>query len=326
MAVSVVLNGARSNTRVSEATRHRILTVAKGLNYTPNAMAQGLKRQRTNTLGVLFNWAGSQSIHNMYSVAVLDGVVAGAAEAGYHILLYTEKWRSAPASATAFSGQRTDGIIVVAPDESSDVVPGLVHLGLKVSLVSSSTAVEGVPYLTIDNRAGVGLALQHLWDLGHRRIAYLGHGRNRHNTRERFEAYRDWMAECDLPTPDIDLLADQIPGQEEAALTRCLSGPGRPTAILAFNDDLAVKVLEVARGLGLALPGDLSVVGIDDVLVASLTVPRLTTVRQPLFEMGRKAAELLVGRIEGTDQDHFKPDHVLPPELIVRDSTAAPHV
>jgi DNA-binding LacI/PurR family transcriptional regulator len=129
MAVSVVLNGARSNTRVSEATRHRILTVAKGLNYTPNAVAQGLKRQRTNTLGVLFNWAGSESIHNLYSVAVLDGIVAGAAEAGYHILLYTEKWRGGPASASAFSDQRTDGIVVVAPDEHSDVVPGLVHLG-----------------------------------------------------------------------------------------------------------------------------------------------------------------------------------------------------
>jgi LacI family transcriptional regulator len=116
--------------------------------------------------------------------------------------------------------------------------------------------VEGVPYLTIDNRAGVGLALQHLRDLGHRRIAYVGHGRTRHNTRERFEAYRDWMAERDLPTPDLDLLADQIPGHEDDTLTRCLSGPGRPTAILAFNDDLAVKVLEVARGMGLSLPGE----------------------------------------------------------------------
>ena len=322
MAVSVVLNGARSNTRVSEATRHRILAVAKGLNYTPNAMAQGLKRQRTNTVGVLFNWAGSKSIHNMYSVAVLDGIVAGAAEAGYHILLYTEKWRSAAVSATAFSGQRTDGIVVVAPDERSDVVPGLVDLGLKVALVSSSTPVEGVPYLTIDNRAGVGLALDHLYDLGHRHIAYLGHGRTRHNTRERFEAYRDWMTAHDLPTPDLEFLADQIPDQEEEGLRRCLSGPDRPTAILAFNDDVAVKVLEVARSLGIALPNELSVVGIDDVLVASLTVPRLTTVRQPLFEMGRQAARLLIGRIEGTDTDTFKPDHVLPPELIVRDSTA----
>jgi DNA-binding LacI/PurR family transcriptional regulator len=162
MAVSVVLNGARSNTRVSDSTRHRILDIASGMNYTPNAMARGLKRQRTNTIGVLFNWAGGSAIHNLYSVAILDGIVAGAATAGYHVLLYTESWRNAAVSSAAFADQRTDGVIVIAPNEDSDVISGLVELGLSVSLVSSVTAVEGVPYITIDNRIGVTLALDHL--------------------------------------------------------------------------------------------------------------------------------------------------------------------
>ncbi len=325
MAVSVVLNGARSNTRVSDATRQRILQVAAGLNYTPNAMARGLKRQRTNTLGVLFNWAGSHAIHNLYSVAVLDGIVAGAATAGYHILLYTQKWHTAAASASAFSDQRTDGVVVVAPNEQSDVVPGLTGLGLKVALVSSVTPTEGVPCLTIDNREGVRLALDHLWDIGHRRIAYIGHGWSRHSPRERYDAYREWIDERGLPhRSDEAILADLTPDGEDAPLHDLLTGEDRPTAVFAFNDDIAVKVLEHARSRGVSVPGDLSVVGFDDVLVASLTVPKLTTIRQPLFEMGRQAAKRLVARIEKSDTDDFIARHVLAPELVVRESTAPP--
>jgi DNA-binding LacI/PurR family transcriptional regulator len=325
MAVSVVLNGARSNTRVSDSTRSRILSVASGMNYTPNAMARGLKRQRTNTIGVLFNWAGGSAIHSLYSVSVLDGIVAGAAEAGYHVLLYTQAWRNAEASSAAFSDQRTDGVIVIAPEENSDVVSGLVALGLSVAVISSVTAVEGVPYIGIDNRNGVRLALNHLWELGHRRIAYVGHGTSRHSTRERYEGYLAWMSERELPTPDALVMAHQIPENETAALEYLLGNPDcRPTAVLAFNDDVAVKVLDVARDKGLRLPEDLSVVGFDDILAASLTVPKLTTVRLPLFEMGRSGAKLLAARIEGSDRAGFDPAHILVPELIVRNSTVPP--
>ncbi|MBC8138771.1 MAG: LacI family DNA-binding transcriptional regulator [Fibrella sp.] len=325
MAVSVVLNGARSNTRVADATRRRITEIAANLNYTPNAMARGLRRQRTNTLGVLFNWAGGNAIHNLYSVGVLDGIVAGAAEAGYHVLLYTHAWRNAEVSTAAFSDQRTDGVIVVAPEEKSDVIPGLVGIGLSVSVVSAVTAVEGVPYITIDNRKGIRLALDHLWDLGHRRIAYVGPARTRHSTRERYEGYLDWMEERGLPMPDAGMTSRYHLGDQYTALRESLGDArSRPTAILAFNDDIAVEVSEMARGKGLTLPDDLSVVGFDDVLVASLTIPKLTTVRLPLFEMGQAGAKLLVARIEGSDKVGFDPAHILVPELILRNSTAPP--
>jgi DNA-binding LacI/PurR family transcriptional regulator len=118
MAVSVVLNGARSNTRVSDATRRRITEIASDLNYSPNAMAQGLKRQRTKTLGVLFSWAGAQAVHSLYSAAILDGIVDAAGAAGYHVLLFTQSWQTAAKSARSFSDRRTDGIVVVAPVET----------------------------------------------------------------------------------------------------------------------------------------------------------------------------------------------------------------
>lgn len=199
MAVSVVLNGARSNTRVSDATRRRITEIASHLNYSPNAMAQGLKRQQTKTLGVLFTWAGSRAIHNLYSVAVLDGMVGAAAEAGYHVLLYTTPWESVAESSAIFSDRRTDGIILVAPRESWDVVPGLVDMGVPVVVLSSITQVPGVPYVAIDNRTGVRLALDHLKSLGHTRIAFVGQGLDRTSMRERYETYQEWLSEQGLP-------------------------------------------------------------------------------------------------------------------------------
>lgn len=327
MAVSVVLNGARSNTRVADATRQRILDVAAELKYAPNALARGLKQRRTNTLGILFSWAGSRTIHNLYSMAVLDGVVDGAAAAGYHILLYTQPWRSTEISSTAFSDGRADGIIVVAPREPTDVVSGLVALGIPVTLVSSTSDLPEVPYVTVDNDLGVALALEHLRELGHTRIAYAGYQPNRYSMRRRAEVFRRWMKAHNLLIPETWILSDLASGSSESnaeQLRDLLRLPERPTAIFTANDDLAAEVLEIARSLGIVLPEQLSVVGFDDILVASLTVPKLTTIRQPLYEMGQQAAELLVESIEGRRNSATDPGVVIAPELIVRASTAPP--
>lgn len=330
MAVSVVLNGARSNTRVSDATRCRIVQAASDLNYAPNAMAQGLKRQRTNTIGVLFNWAGPLTVHDSFSTALLDGIVAGAAAAGYHILLYTKPWRDAASSSSLFMDRRTDGVIVVAPDEDADVVPGFVAMDIPMVLLSSATEAPGIQFVKTDNRQGVSLALDHLWDLGHRRIAYAGEGQARHSMRERHAAYHAWMDRRGLTVQDGDVREHLDPGRDTDRLTRLkewLSLPNPPTAVFAVTDDLAADILEAARTVGRAVPERLSVVGFDDVPVASLTVPRLTTIRQPLMEMGQQAAQLLIASIERKEGDAEHPTgHVTVPQLVVRASTAPPHV
>ncbi|WP_309714104.1 LacI family DNA-binding transcriptional regulator [Armatimonas sp.] len=324
MTVSAVLNGSRSNTRVADETRKRIEKLAAELNYSPNAMARGLRRQRTDTIGVLFTWAGSRTIHNLYSMTVLDGIVAGAATAGYHILLYTQRWESVAASAAAFADQRTDGMIVVAPLESSDVVAGLTELGIPLAVISSSVKDSCVPGVNIDNDTGMTLGLDHLAALGHTQIAYVGPTPERRSMRERHDVYLRWMAEHELPVPEGYVLADLNIGESlQPDLERLLRLPEPPTAVFAANDDLAVEVLEAARTVGLSVPEQLSVVGFDDVLVASLTTPKLTTIRLPLYEMGQQAAQLLVARIEGRSESEGPSVQIISPELIVRDSTAA---
>ncbi|MES2465575.1 MAG: LacI family DNA-binding transcriptional regulator [Armatimonadota bacterium] len=323
MAVSVVLNGARSNTRVSDATRRRITEIAATLNYSPNAMAQGLKRQRTQTIGVHFSWAGTHTIHNLYSAAVLDGIVDGAAGAGYHVLLYTVPWVSALESSVHFSDRRTDGVIVVAPGEKSDVVAGLASLGLPVTVLSSVSTVPYVPYIAIDNAAGARLALDHLHGLGHTRIAFAGLGQWRTSMRERHETYITWLAEQGLPLVAEYVLADLSAGnspQNASKFEEMLSLPDRPTALFCVTDDLATEALDAVRNVGLSVPEDVSVVGFDDILLASLTVPKLTTVRLPLLKMGQQAARLLIKVIEGK-RDRTNEDCITTPELIVRGST-----
>lgn len=324
---SAVLNAPQANTRVSEATRRRILGAAADLHYAPNAMARGLKSRRTNTLGVLYQWAGPYALHSLYSMTVLDGVVAAAGSAGYHVLLYTEAWDSARAS--TFSDRRTDGVIVVAPAEGSDVVEGLTSLGLPVAVVSAATNVPDVPYVNIDNRAGAMLALEHLRGLGHTRIAYATHNLGRQSLRERHDAYRGWMAAHNLTAPSGYVVDSLHPGfrptdlaDNALRLGALLSLPAaeRPTAVLAVNDDTASQVLDAARSAGLRLPDDLSVVGFDDVVVASLTTPKLTTVRLPLLEMGSHAARRLIERIEGGSTAGG--GYIIQPELVTRDSTA----
>lgn len=324
MTVSAVLNGSRSNTRVADETRKRIEKLAAELNYSPNAMARGLRRQRTDTIGVLFTWAGSRTIHNLYSMAILDGIVEGAATAGYHILLYTQRWQSAAVSSSAFADQRTDGVIVVAPQENSDVISGLTALGLPLAVISSSVKDACVPGVNIDNDTGMTLALDHLHALGHTRIAYAGPTPERRSMRERHDAYKSWMVARHLPVPEGYVLTNLSTGEaDQPRLAQLLRLPEPPTAIFAANDDLAVEVLEAARTVGLAVPEQLSVVGFDDILVASLTTPKLTTIRLPLYEMGQQAAQLLVARIEGRSESDISPVQIISPELIVRDSTAA---
>ena len=329
MAVSVVLNGARSNTRVSDTTRQRILEIAADLNYTPNALAQSLKRQRANTIGILFTWAGPNALHNLYSVAVLDGIVASAGAAGYHILLYTSSWKNALVSSAAFSDRRADGVVVVAPLEQSDVISGLTALGLSVAVVSSIPEVGTVPFVDIDNARGATLALDHLRELGHTRIGFVGYGLDRRSMRERYETYCRWMRQHDLPIQEQWALTNLFPGNRECntpILETVLRSENRPTALFAVTDDLAIEVMERANNLGIAVPERLSVVGFDDLLVASMTTPKLTTIRQPLFEMGKQAASLLIARIEGREEESSGPAHIFAPELIIRSSTAPPAV
>ncbi len=326
MAASVVLNGARSNTRVSDVTRRRIIAVASELNYSANAMAQGLKRQRSNTIGILFSWAGPSTLHSSFSMAVLDGIVAGAATKGYRILLYTEHWEDAATSTKVFSDSQTDGVVLVAPYENSDVVPSFLAMNVPVVLLSSATTLPNMDFVHLDDRHGVFLALEHLHELGHSRIAYVGSGHQRYSIRKRYDSYCDWMSQHSLSIQDDYIIKELDDGSNTERVNRLaewLQQPNPPTAVFTVTDDIAAEVLEAARSVGIRVPEEMSVVGFDDSVVASLAVPKLTTIHYPVFEMSQQATHLLIESMERKREGIQKHEgHIISPTLVVRESTA----
>jgi LacI family transcriptional regulator len=325
--VSVVLNGARSNTRVSEATRRRIVESAAALRYHPNAVARGLAKRRTNTLGVLFSVVDpTTALTNAYASGLLQGVVTHAASRGFDVLLYTELWKGAERSAARFRDRRADGVIVAAPLTDTDILPALAALDLPLVAISPAPDARpaAIPAVDVDNERGIRLAVEHLVALGHRRIAHLTGDANVASVPLRRAAFERAMAAAGLPVPpgyvvpctyDGGTVGEVVPG--------LLALPEPPTAVVAGNDNLAIATLAAARALGVDVPGGLSVVGFDDNPAAAQVTPALTTVRQPLLAIGGEAARLLIDRIEGKEEVTGGLT-LSAPELIVRASTGAP--
>lgn len=333
--VSYVLNnGPRP---VADETRERVLDAIRRLDYHPNAMARGLNRGQMHTVGVLFGNVDQAVITNTYAAAVVEGVLAASAEAHYSVTLFTSRWEDAGRS--AFRDRRTDGVLVVAPLSVSDVVSGLAALGSPLVVVSAPSGVTGVPYVDIDNLAGGRLAGEHLLALGHTRVAFLGGTEQHADVPIRREGFLQAMAAGGVSIPPQYLPEGSYDIPKAHRIARALlTLPDRPTAVFAGNDTVAVYLMEAARELGLRVPQDLSLVGFDDLPAATLISPALTTVRQPLREMGVLATRLLIGRINermlsvgspASGADHIADDgpplaHIFSPELVVRRSTAPP--
>jgi Transcriptional regulators len=324
--VSFVLNnGPRP---VSERTRQRVLEAMRRLNYRPSAVARGLARQKMETIGVLFSGHNPRIIHNPYAVALLDGIVAAASTRRYNVTLITQQWETPEELAAEVCDGRNDGILLLSPLLGADVVMGLAERNMPVVVAGAPSAQPGVPWLDVDNEAGARLLARHILELGHRRVALFLGPREYHHVNER---ERGFLAE--LTAAGVVPIRESAPFAYADAPTNArraealLAHDPRPTAVLTTNDQLAMDILRAARARGLDVPRDLSVTGFDDALSLVGGVSQLTTIRQPLFDIGYAAAERLVQQIENREGDgdqSLPPSLLFPPELVVRGSTAAP--
>ena len=321
----MVLNGSRSNTRVSEATRRRIEETAATLRYHPNAVARSLARRCTNTLGVFVGVVDSvTALANPYASAILQGIVTRASRSGYDILLYTEPWQGAARSAARFRDRRSDGVVLVAPLMDTDIVSALAALDLPIVAISAAPehTPSGTASVDVDNALGIKLAVEHLWSLGHQHIAHLTGEENVASVPIRRSAFQAEMAERGMAVSPEYMVGGTYDGHAVAESLRALFAlPQPPTAIVAGNDNIAIAVMETARELGISVPQQLSVIGFDGISAASQVTPKLTTLSQPLQAIGESAADLLMARLNNEQRDTNLV--LLPPELIVRESTAA---
>jgi DNA-binding LacI/PurR family transcriptional regulator len=315
--VSRVLNG---NTNVAASTRARVLEAITALDYRPSSVARNLSLRRTLVIGVVIPFFTSPS-----AVERLRGVVTALEGSPYDLALFDVE--SADRQRRAFDllgrGDRADGLLVVSLVPPAEELGRLAAANLPTIVVDAP--LESLPTVVIDDVAGGEQATRHLVELGHTKIAFIGDKPpdtfRFHSSRDRTLGYERALAKAGIP-----IRADYIrAGTHSRHVARSIAVEllkleDRPTAIFAASDTQALGVLEAARDLGIRVPDDLSVVGFDDVEIASYA--GLTTIRQPLFESGRRGMELLLSTLAGHAPE--AQTEMLPLELVVRGTTGPP--
>ena len=316
--VSRVLNGRPD---VSAKTREAVLRVVREQGFSMNRSARALSGGRTGLIGVTL-----PMVHVEYFSSILWGASEALYEHDMNVVLCPtmhEREREVTLLDRLLQGT-TDGALLLLTRESNDALTALERQGYPFVVLDPRQPVdERTPVVSAAHLAGAKAATEHLLSLGHRRIGAITGPHGWVASVHRLDGYQTALAGAGVLT-DPDLIAKGNFTSESgyAAASQLLSLAERPTAIFAFNDEMAVGAMRAAKERGLALPEDLSIVGFDDVEKAEIVTPALTTVRQPLAEMGRMAVSLLTRLLERQPIEAMRVE--LATKLIVRDSTA-PH-
>jgi DNA-binding LacI/PurR family transcriptional regulator len=316
---STVSRALHRSPLVSAATAARIREIAERSGYRVSAAARSLVTSRSGTIGVVVT-----SIADPFAGEVLVGIEDAASEHEYVVILANsnaEPEREIRVVRT-FEERRVDGIIVTSSRVGAVYADLLTHTRVPIVLLNNQHPSEFMHAVTIDNSGAALNAVRHLVGLGHRRIAYIGDRFGCQSDTERFGGYREALDAAYLPfEPGYVVHGDGKPGGGAEAVAALMKQTKAPTAVFCYNDMTALGAIGALRAMGLAVPGDVSVVGFDDLFVAQYCVPPLTTVRQPMREMGRLALDTLMRLTAGAE---VAPASKVRGELIVRESTAAP--
>lgn len=315
--VSHVINQTRA---VSEDVRARVLATIDEMGYIPNAMARSLKNDKSHTIGVSI-----PDNTNPCLAELLRGIEDAAFEVGYTIMLCNgyEDARRQAAHLRSLIEKRIDGLILVAGAGRDELAPLLATQRVPIVLADHEVASIDTDFIGLDHEATGHAAARHLIELGHRRIACVAGPRAEPHSLERIAGLRRALEEEGLALPDAYLVhgaPDCAGGHDAVRGLLALDTP--PSAVFACNDLMALGALCAAQEAGITVPGQLSVIGGDDLGMAAYARPRLTSVAQPTHALGRQLTELLVGRIRGEDGPLRR--QRLQGSLVVRQSTAAP--
>ncbi len=312
--VSRVLNDGAN---VKPEKRARVLRAIKRLGYTTNLQARSLRGGRSHLIGLLVRDLGTA-----YIGEIMRGVDSELAENKYDVMLYTTHRHQAKENeyVTALTRGMTDGLLLVLPRHPEGYLKSLRQKKFPYVVIDHQGIDDRGPAVGATNRAGGYDATRYLLALGHRRIGFITGSMDLGCSRERLDGYRAALRDHGVAA-DAELVREgnfQQPGGYAAAI-ELMNLQDPPTAIFASNDVMAFGVMEAARERGKKIPDDISIIGFDDIPQAAQVHPPLTTIRQPLEEMGHRAAQMLLEIIEHPEQAAEKIE--LPTELVMREST-----
>jgi len=322
--VSLVLNHSPSARSIPQETRSRVVEAANRLNYRPNYFARSLRQSRSMSVGVL-----APDLSEGYFTRVMSGVVEELTAAHYFYFTACHDWKKELIEKypRMLVERAVDGFLLLNTAANELAVP------VPVVAISAHIDAENVTNIVLDHQEAVRQALTHLHKLGHRRIAIMRGPRAIPDSEFRWEACQQVANELDLKLDPalvirIDAAAWSMKtGQHPMApeigykpMRALLEKTRDFTAVFCFNDIAAIGAIRALKNVGLGVPEDVSVVGFDDILSASFFTPSLTTVRQPLEEMGKCGAQILLERIADR-QKKFPSEIVMHPDFVVREST-----
>jgi len=322
--VSLVLNNSPAARSIPQETRTRVMEAAERLNYRPNYFARSLRQRRSMSVGVL-----APDLSEGYFTRVMSGVVQELTAAHYFYFTACHDWKRELIDKypRMLVERSVDGFLLLNTPADHIEVP------IPVVAISGHSVAESVTNIVLDHHLAVHQALTHLDELGHRRIAFMRGPRAIPDSEFRWEAIQQVAKEIGLKLdPALVIRIDSAgwsmkdgyhPMAPEIGYKpmRALLEKTRDfTAIFCFNDIAAIGAIRALKDAGLTVPGDVSVVGFDDIQSAAYSTPSLTTVHQPLLEMGKRGAQVLLERIADREKV-FPSEIVMAPELVVREST-----
>ena len=321
--VSRILNGRASGVPIREQTRTRVMAVATELGYKPNLLARGLRGSRSSLLGVI-----ARDISDPFHIQILRGINDAARAGDYRLFLGHVDYRPdvALTYGSMFERSHADGIIVLGDLEGGDATLDVFAQQHRFVVgITDRTTRRQIPGIYGDGVAGTELAMDHLWELGHRAIICVSDLQT-YDGRLRIDLYERYMRRHGVPER-IQVFTTNLQPEPSYEVGKGILERDRAqtfSAIYATSDTIAMGLMKAAFEAGVPIPDRLSIVGFDDIDFAAYTTPPLTTVSQSGVELGRIATEMLLDMIDHARSRADVSDVIMPPKLIVRRSTAAP--
>lgn len=319
-----VSRALRDSSLISTEVRERIQRLAQEMGYTPNAIAQSLQMRRSNTIGLVV-----PSMSDPFFGDVVKGVEEVAHAANMSVLLSASSNDPDQEMATieTLHRRRVDGILAGASRITDKYQRRLNHIKVPTVLINSQaeSLYTSLYWVSVDDRKGAKLAVEHLLALGHRKIGYLGVSSRPRSNQSRLEGYQNTLKAAGIAQAGLVAIATNTDASPEEDLTAGhkwlpqLLDAG-VTAVFCYNDMVAIGLLHACRERGISVPGELSVVGYDNIPITGYSAPPLTTINQPKARMGRLAAKMLLDLLNARPVRN----HTLAPSLVVRASTATP--
>lgn len=307
----------------SPETAQRVWEAIRQLDYRPNYVARSLARRRTFTIGVVVEQELGNVSHNIYFGTVLDGILQQATDNNYQVKLIRVRPDNPDQAIGHIEDGSVEGVILVALLAGSPVIDHMVHSRVPAVVAGSIPPGVKLPCVDVEDTSATYRAVKWLISLGHRRIGIITGDLKQWSARRREQGYLMALREAGIePEPAWRFEGNYRLKSGEEGARYLLSVYPRPTAIVCGNDNMAFGALRALQERGIRVPEEMSIIGFDDLEAASLTTPPLTTIRQPMFDIGIRAAEMLLRLIETNKR--FEPNLMLPAELVIRETVAPP--